>query len=63
MRPGRLSRRPTVVVAVGEPITPAQLRARVADPEDLRQLTAVVMDELRDLLAGIAAEDLPDLRG
>jgi 1-acyl-sn-glycerol-3-phosphate acyltransferase len=63
LRPGRLSRRPTVVVAVGKPITPVQLRARVADPEDLHALTAAVMDDLRDLLAEIAAEDLPDLRG
>lgn len=63
LRPGRLSRRPTVVVAVGEPITPVQLRSRVADPEDLRAMTAVVMDELRDLLGEIAGADLPDLRG
>lgn len=60
-RPGRLARRPTVLVLVGEPITPTQLRARVPDPEDLRAMTAVVMDELRRLLAEIAAEDLPDL--
>ena len=63
LRPGRLSRRPTVIVAVGEPITPVQLRSRVADPEDLRQMTVAVMDELRVLLAEIAAEDLPGLRG
>lgn len=48
---------------MGEPITPVQLRSRVADPEDLRQMTAAVMDELRVLLAEIAAEDLPGLRG
>jgi 1-acyl-sn-glycerol-3-phosphate acyltransferase len=62
LRPGRLSRRPTVIVAVGEPITPVQLRARVADPEDLHEMTAAVMDELRGLLSEIASPDLPDLR-
>lgn len=61
-RRGRLARRPTVVVLVGEPITATQLRARVPDPEDLRAMTIVVMDEVRGLLAEIAADDLPDLR-
>ena len=61
LRPGRTARRPAVVVLVGEPITPTQLRARVLDPEDLRAMTTVVMDEVRVLLAQIAADDLPDL--
>lgn len=62
LRPGRLTRRPAVVVLVGEPITPTRLRASVPDPEDLQAMTAVVMAEVRALLAEIAAEDLPDLR-
>ncbi len=62
LRPGRVARRPTVVVSVGRPITPTQLRGSVLDPEDLRAMTGVVMDEVRSLLADIAAEDLPDLR-
>lgn len=62
LRPARVTRRPTVVVSVGEPISPARLRGSVSDPEDLRAMTAVVMDEVRALLADIAAADLPDLR-
>lgn len=63
LRAARANRRPTVVVAVGRPIPPAELRSRVADPEDLKAMTAVVMDEVRTLLAEIAAQDLPDLLG
>ncbi|PKW25449.1 lysophospholipid acyltransferase family protein [Phycicoccus duodecadis] len=62
LRPGRVARRPMVVVSVGEPITPTRLRGAVRDPEDLRAMTAVVMDEVRALLAEIAADELPDLR-
>ena len=61
LRPGRLTRRPTVVVLAGEPITPTRLRASVLDPEDLHAMTAVVMAEVRDLLSEIAGDDLPDL--
>ena len=61
LRPARTARRPTVVVAVGHPIRPDELRAKGAGPDDLTGMTAALMGEVRTLLAEIAAQDLPDL--
>jgi 1-acyl-sn-glycerol-3-phosphate acyltransferase len=61
LRPNRVPRRPTVTVAVGEPVTAAQLREMAGPEGDLRAATDLVMSRVRLLLAQIAADDLPDL--
>lgn len=64
LRPGRVPRRPTVTVIVGEPIEVDELRTAAGpDGEDLRAATDLVMDRVRELLARIAGPDLPDLLG
>jgi 1-acyl-sn-glycerol-3-phosphate acyltransferase len=61
LRPGRVPRRPTVTVLVGEPVTVAQLREVVGPDGDLRAATDLVMSRVRHQLARIAGDDLPDL--
>ncbi len=64
LRPGRIPRRPTVTVIIGEPIPAARLRAAAgADGTDLQAATDLVMGRVRSLLAEIAGQDLPDLLG
>lgn len=61
LRRGRVPRRPTVRVLVGEPVTAAQLREAVGPDGDLRAATDLVMSRVRHQLARIAGDDLPDL--
>jgi 1-acyl-sn-glycerol-3-phosphate acyltransferase len=64
LRPGRSHRRPRIDVVVGPPISYAELLAAATVPgssePDYRAATALVMDRLRGLLAGLDAPDLPD---
>ena len=65
LRPGRSHRRPRIDVVVGPPISYDELRtaATVAGSSELdhKAATALVMDRLRELLAGLDAPDLPDM--
>jgi 1-acyl-sn-glycerol-3-phosphate acyltransferase len=61
LRSGRVPRRPTVTVIVGEPVTAAQLREMAGPDGDLQAATDLVMSRVRLLLGQIAGDELPDL--
>lgn len=61
LRPGRVPRRPTVQVVVGQAIGVAELRAAAGPDGDLRAATDLVMARIREQLATIAGDELPGL--